>query len=249
MSLCSSGGLSVSQALCSPGVHLSKSVQLSLGICASMRLSLSRPVHTSVCPPACVRPAVRPLVCPWLSLCPSSPRNWHPRRPPKALTGAAGLPASPDTGSRGHENPRDQDRGSPSLLPCSHLPVQSPRPEVLAPDTSCSKEALAEGKTDAVSKNPSHRAPVWGEREPRSAGRSGTPPPASVPPVPGAWAEEDTGAVGRPPAVGVLTANAVPRAYKGPAGPSATAPRAVAPTRPRTAVAEAGHSPFYGWEN
>lgn len=214
-----------------------------------MRLSLSRPVHTSVCPPACVRPAVRPLVCPWLSLCPSSPRNWHPRRPPKALTGAAGLPASPDTGSREHENPRDQDRGSPSLLPCSHLPVQSPRPEVLAPDTSCSKEALAEGKTDAVSKNPSHRAPVWGEREPRSAGRSGTPPPASVPPVPGAWAEEDTGAVGRPPAVGVLTANAVPRAYKGPAGPSATAPRAVAPTRPRTAVAEAGHSPFYGWEN
>lgn len=49
-------------------------------------------------------------------------------------------------GSRGHENPGDQDRGSPGLLPFSHLPVQSPKPEVLAPDTSCSKVALVEDR-------------------------------------------------------------------------------------------------------
>ena len=40
------------------------------------------------------------------------------------------------------------------------------------------------------------------------------PPPTS--PVPGARAQEDAGAIGGPPAVGVLTTNAVPRADKGP---------------------------------
>ena len=35
-------------------------------------------------------------------------------------------------------------------------------------------------------------------------------------PVPGARAQEDTGAIRGPPAVGVLTTNAVPRADKGP---------------------------------
>ena len=53
----------------------------------------------------------------------------------------------------------DQDLESPGLLPSPLSPVQSPKPEVLAPDTSCSKVALmgAGEQRGMVSVNPRHR--------------------------------------------------------------------------------------------
>lgn len=64
---------------------------------------------------------------------------------------------------------------------------------------------------------------------PHPISRRITPPSFSSPPVPGARAEEDAGAVRGPPAVGVLAADAVPRA-EGAGRPSATAPCTEPPT-------------------
>lgn len=95
--------------------------------------------------------------------------------------------------------------------PFPSLPEQSPKPEVLAPDTSCSNVALRWGNGTEVdlAENPLH--PAWhreGERGPwmlRCA-----PPPMSSFPVPGSWSEENAGAIGGPPAVWILAANTVP---------------------------------------
>ena len=57
----------------------------------------------------------------------------------------------------------DQDLESPGLLPSPLSPVQSPKPEVLAPDTSCSKVALmgAGEQRGMVSGNPPAQSYGW----------------------------------------------------------------------------------------
>lgn len=114
----------------------------------------------------------------------------------------------------------DQDLESPGLLPSPLLPVQSPKPAVLAPDTSCSKVALmgggGGGREARSVETPGTELWLVGVGDSRSSGDSVTLPPPPTSPVPGARAQEDAGAIGGPPAVGVLTTNAVPRADKGP---------------------------------
>ena len=112
----------------------------------------------------------------------------------------------------------DQDLESPGLLPSPLLPVQSPKPEVLVPDTSCSKVALMGGGSREAPSAETPGTELWlvGVGDSRSSGDSVTLPTPPTSPVPGARAQEDTGAIRGPPAVGVLTTNAVPRADKGP---------------------------------
>lgn len=106
---------------------------------------------------------------------------------------------------------RYNTQGNPFL----GLPVQSPKPEVLAPDTSCSNVALRWGKETEADSAQSPLHPAWhgGRGEARNSLIMGcqTRPHVSPFPIPGSWFEEDAGAVGGPSAVRILAADTVPR--------------------------------------
>lgn len=164
----------------------SRSVSLSAGVCVSsaslsarLVMELSLGLSLSVPPPCLLEVRPLPLQCP---------------------EGGQQRASGP-----GHRPVAREPRWPPGRHPPPppHLPVQSPKPEVLAPDTSCSKVPLREGVGEAVQQE------ALSEPE-LQVGH--TPSPTPCPPVPGAGAEEDAGAIRGPPAVGVLTANTIPRA-------------------------------------